>query len=219
MLISMDSRSGPIGRDMGLALSFPIGCTIAHAMEGHSEANESIEAFINTLIDTYLSKMAEAGKSQEELAAILRNIIGWSGCFQYAGFYMMGLQNHFPVDSEEDKGLVKDALGLLGMKFLRLAFHDGEGVNASTALDDVRKAFDSLRGEELTRAKEVFASGKGKMKPRKSSVLRSASKRLSSTDLIYLAAESVRRLSVSDGDSRSKSAAIAEEVAKAEAMK
>ena len=85
-------------------------------------------------------------------------------------------------------------------------------------MEDVRKMFDSLRGEEMKRAHDVFNSKKKMMKPRKSSIIRSSSKRLSSSEVLFMASESLKRMSFSEEDSRSKSAAIAEEIANAEAM-
>eukprot|EP00985_Skeletonema_marinoi_P011413 scaffold5434_cov92-Skeletonema_marinoi.AAC.1 len=70
--------AGPKGRDVGLALSFPIGCMVAHALGGHLDANESINAFIISLLDSYAACMSEAGKSPEEVASIIRNVTGWA---------------------------------------------------------------------------------------------------------------------------------------------
>ena len=41
---------GPQGRDIGLALSFPIGCLICFGLNGQIEANESIEVYITSLL-------------------------------------------------------------------------------------------------------------------------------------------------------------------------
>lgn len=188
------AMAGPIGRDIGLAMSFPIGCMIAHAMDGHSEANESIEIYINTLIDTYCSKMTDAGKTEKEMAGILRNIVGWCGWFSYLGFYVLNVQDSFPVESEENKKILHDTNGIIGMKLLRLAY-DNDYVAVSTGFDDIRKIFNSLREEEVTRAQNVFTSRKRRMQPRKSSMLRATNRRLSDTEMLSLAAESVKRFS------------------------
>lgn len=190
------SMAGPQGRDIGLALSFPVGCLIAHALNGQSEANESIEVFINTIIDTYLSRMEEAGKTPEEIAALLRNIAGWCGWFQYLGCYILGMVESYPVESDETVGRHRDALGTLGFKFLRLSY-DTDYLAASASTEEVRKIFNSLWEEEVTRAQDVFAAGKQRRRPRKSSIFRIANRRQSDTEMLYLAAESVKRLSVS----------------------
>ena len=69
-------HSGPIGRDIGLALSFPIACMIAHGFNVQWEANQSIEVYINSLLDTYCSRMIEAGMDPDDMAELLRGIIG-----------------------------------------------------------------------------------------------------------------------------------------------
>ena len=191
-------HSGPKGRDAGLALSFPIGCLIAHALNGQTEANESIEVFINGFIDAYLARMAEAGKSSEEVAAILRNVIGWSGWFQYLAFYILNVQmESFPCETEEKIGRLRDANGILGLKFLQLSY-DTDYLSASAGIDDIRKKFDSLIEEEVTRGQDLFASFRRKKQPRKSSMLRASNRRLSDTEMLFLAAESVRRLSIAE---------------------
>ena len=53
--------------DIGLALSFPIGCLLAHGLNGQPEANESIELFINSLIDSYLECLKDSGKTEDEI--------------------------------------------------------------------------------------------------------------------------------------------------------
>jgi hypothetical protein len=64
-------------------MSFPIGCMIAHGMRGQWEANQSIEVYINSLLDTYRSRMVEARKTTEDTAKILRSIVGTCGLFMY----------------------------------------------------------------------------------------------------------------------------------------
>ena len=44
----------------------------------------------------------------------------------------------------------------------------------------------------------MFASGTSKRKPRKSSMLSDVNRRLSDTELLYLAAESMKRLSMAE---------------------
>ena len=96
------------------------------------------------------------------------------GCFSTVpGILILDVQDSFPVESDETKALQKDAVGILGFKLLRLSY-DTNHVSASASVDGVRKAFDSLRGEEVRRAEEAFASRRRKMRPRKSSMLRAA---------------------------------------------
>jgi hypothetical protein len=187
-------RSGPIGRDIGLAMPFPIGCLIAHGFKGMWEG--SIEVYINSLLDTYLSRMAEAGKTAGEIATILRTIVGMCGWFMYLPFYILNIQDTaFPVDAEY-KSRHHDALGVLGLKFMRLGF-DTDYVPESTGAAVIRELFDSLLKEEVENAQQLFASRGRKMQSRKSSMLRAMNRRLSDTEMFYLAHESMKRFSVS----------------------
>ena len=186
------AMAGPIGKDCGLCLAFPVGCMIAHALMGHSEVNLSIESFINTLIDTYSSEMKEAGKSDNDIATIVRNIFGWSGWFLYFAFYILDVFP-FPVESEASKTRLRDALGVLGFKLMHLSY-DTDYVPASATDHDLRKIFKSLWEEEVARAQDVFAAGRRRRQPRKSSIWRTTNRRLSGTEMFYLAAE--KRLSV-----------------------
>lgn len=69
--------AGPMGRDVGLALSFPIACYVAHALDG--EVAASIFEYITLLIDCYLDKMEDAGVTGSKKATLYRNIIRGAG--------------------------------------------------------------------------------------------------------------------------------------------
>ncbi len=108
--------AGPKGRDVGLALSFPIGCMVAHALRGHLDANESINALIISLLDSYATCISEAGKTPEEVASIIRNAAGWAGCFQFFAFYFLDVHvDFYSLEREGGKKYVKDAMGVLGL--------------------------------------------------------------------------------------------------------
>ena len=200
------AMAGSIGQDVGKGLAFPIGCLISHAMSGHMEANDSIQAHINILIDTYFSRLKEAGKTEDELASILKIIAGWCGWFQYIAFYLFRDDPHnsqvhnFPVEVV-NKAHLCDSIGVLSLKLMRLAYDD-DYITESASLEEVRKVFDHLIEDEVTRAQYVFASGTNKRQPRKSSMLRAANRRLSDTEMLFLAAESMKRLSITENIKR-----------------
>ena len=101
-----------------------------------------------------------------------------------------------PRQGDESIKKLVDALGILGLKLLRLSY-DTDYLAASADVDEVRKVFNSLWEEEVTRAHDVFVAGKYRRRPRKSSIFRSANRRFSDAEMLYLAAESVKRLSIS----------------------
>ncbi len=189
--------SGPLGRDIGLALSFPFGCMIAHSLNGQAAATASIEVYTNGLLDAYCSRMAEAGKTPEELASILRHIAGWCGWFQYLAFYILNVQDSFPVGPDTNRSRHHDALGVLGLKLMRLAY-DTDYAPISTGPDEMREKMFSLVEEEVSLARDAFASEKRRIRPRKSSMLRATNRRISDTEMFYFAAESAKRFSVSE---------------------
>lgn len=182
---------GPIGRDLGQALAAPIGCLIGHMLNGYREA--SIDNYINTLLDHYFDRMAKSGKSDGELAYIYRNSIGWIGWAQYVVFYFMKIQlDAFGVESEELQNYMRDTLGLLGLKLMRLSY-DTDYVAASTSLPELQSMFRNLIEEEVNRAKSNFNSRKAKMQQRKSSMLRASSRRVSDASMYLIAADSLAR--------------------------
>jgi thiamine kinase-like enzyme len=189
------SMAGPKGRDVGLALSFPIGCMVAHALAGHLEANHSINEYIVTLLDSYMECMAKAGKTEEELASIMRNIPAWTGWFQFLAFYFLECQLiHFPCETEHDRKYVKDAMGVLGLKLFRLAYDTDYFPEGATA-DQVKEMFLSLVEEEVTETAQERLLHKRRKQPRKSSMLRATNRRVSDALLNFAAADEVARLS------------------------
>jgi hypothetical protein len=191
------SHSGPIGRDVGLALSFPICCMIAHGLKGQQDANQSIDNYINSIIDVYFDRMVEAGKTNEEQAKILRNVVGTCGMFIFKVFYVITSQqiSVAPVDTEH-KAWHRDTNGLLGLKLMRLGF-DTDAYPISIGYVELRELFNSLREEVVSSAHGVFASLGRKKQTRKSSMLRAMNRRISDTEMLYAAEEAVKRFSLS----------------------
>ena len=130
--------------------------------------------------------MAVAGHNPMELAALLRTGVGWTGWFMYLIFYVLKAQTEFlPVESDVSKDHVRDSIGVLGMKLLRIGY-DANYIPESAGVTEIRKVFNSLIEEEVTHAQYVFAAGKSKRKPRKSSMLRAANRRLTNCCYIWL---------------------------------
>ena len=193
-LFHVFSMAGPKGRDVGLALSFPIGCMVAHALGGHLDASESINAFIISLLDSYAACMSESGKSPEDVASIIRNVTGWTGWFQFLAFYFLDVQMvDFPCETEHDRNYVKDAMGVLGLKLLRLSY-DTDYFPEGATTEQVKKMFLSLVKEEVTEAGQERLMHGSRRQPRKSSILRATNRRVSDTMLNF----SARELSITE---------------------
>lgn len=134
---------------------------IAHALNGHSEVESNIKIYIETLLDTYLCRMEEDEKNPAEIAGIL-NIFGWCGWFQYGVFYVQTftefvsanlqiMTDYYPVQSDKNTEYVRDAVGIFGLKLIRL-FFDTEYYATLTSTKDSRCVFTSLLEEEVAKA-------------------------------------------------------------------
>ena len=116
----------------------------------------------------------------------------------YLPFYILDVQMvSYPIE-EGKKDRLKDAVGILGLKFMQLSY-DTDYLSDNASVDEIRKLFDKLTEDEITRAQDMFASFRRKALQRKSSVYRLSSRRLSdTTGMLIHAAESVRNLSLSE---------------------
>ena len=59
-------------------------------------------------------------------------------------------------------------------------------------IGEIRELFDSMRLEEVDTARYLFSSGGRKMLKRRSSTLRTANRRISDSEMMYLAEESAK---------------------------
>jgi hypothetical protein len=169
---------------------------IAHGLKGQQDANQSIDNYVNSIIDTYFERMVKAGKTAEEQAKILRNVVGTCGMFIYEVFYVIEAQiSNAPVDTEH-KAWHRDTNGILGLKLMRLGF-DTDAYPVSTGYIEIRELFDSLREEEVSNAYGLFASLGRTKQSRKFSMLRAMNRRISDTEMLYAVEEAVKRFSLS----------------------
>lgn len=188
------SMAGPMGRDVGLALSFPIACIIAHGINGNN--TESINDYIKSLLDCYCSKMVEFGRTEKEIAALYRNIIGWCGYFQFGAFYFARcFVDFFPVQNEHCREYVRDAMGILGLKLMRLSY-DPCFLPKSSNIDQIKIVFGKLLQDEISRADYFRTVKNAAGMPRKSSLLRAADRRLSDAMVNFATADLLRSLSL-----------------------
>ena len=173
---------GPIGKDIGGAIAAPVGCLVGHMLNGYRE--KSIDKYITTLLDDYTSKMMEAGKTQEEMAVIFRNILGWCGMVQYVVFHFLGVQlDAFGVEGDDLQAFVRDSMGILGLKLMKVAYEDTDQIYT---MDTLKTIFKNLVDQEVALAETNFASRKRKMLTRKSSLLRMQNRRISDASTFLL---------------------------------
>mmetsp|Transcript_4285 Transcript_4285/g.6577 ORF Transcript_4285/g.6577 Transcript_4285/m.6577 type:complete len:105 (-) Transcript_4285:769-1083(-) len=99
----------------------------------------------------------------------------------------------YPLEREDDKKYVKDAMGVLGLKLMRLSYDTNCFLTGATA-EQVKKMFLSLVEEEVTQTAQGRLMHRRKRHSRKSSMLRSNNRRVSDAMLNFSAADEVARL-------------------------
>lgn len=178
---------GPIGRDIGLAQSFPIGCMIAHAFGGNLAGTYNIECFLDSLWDNYSLALEKMGKTPSEMARIHRNIVGYCGWFMYIAFYILQAQvEFFPIESTSGEQLDEmiDSMGILGLKFIRFGF-DRDYRSVLVTTDELQSHYKSLIKEEVDRAYQLHCQSKRTLNASQSSALRISGRRFSDADMFF----------------------------------
>lgn len=174
------AMAGPIGRDVGPALSFPIACYISHALHGLEV--ESIFKYIALLVHCYLNKMGKAGMDRKTQAALYGNIIGWTGWFQFVGVHMLRAQDIFPVQNQDTKACVHNVMGLLCLKLMRFSM-DKDHISDLLTLNQLKSIFEEMLDEDVSSVYASFGNethcSKHIIKPRQSSFLRAVNRRIS----------------------------------------
>ena len=172
---------GPKGLDVGVCLSYPIMCMMVHARNGHTDAVLSIKTYAATLLDCYEQRMVEAGKTSEEMSDIMRHVVGWCGCFFFQVFYYLRVfLDTLPVNSEHDREFIRDTMGALGLKMIRVCYDNDFCTERSSSVE-VRRVFMSLLEEE------VAGIAQSTIQPRRLSSLRASNRRVSDASLTLMA--------------------------------
>mmetsp|Transcript_28961 Transcript_28961/g.42724 ORF Transcript_28961/g.42724 Transcript_28961/m.42724 type:complete len:289 (-) Transcript_28961:178-1044(-) len=176
---------GPIGRDIGLPQSFPIGCMIAHALGGNLDGANNIDYFLDSLWSNYSVALEKTGNTPSEMAAIHRNVVGWCGWFMYLVFYILQVQvEFFPIESRDQLGKIIDSMGILGLKCIRFGF-DPDYRSDLTTSDELQSHYKSLIKEEVDSAYQIHCQSKRPLRARRSSVLRISGRRFSDADMFF----------------------------------
>ena len=175
---------GPKGLDVGVCLSYPIMCMMVHAKNGHTDAVLSIKTYAATLLDCYEQRMVEAGKTYEEMFDIMRHAVGWCGCFFFQVFYYLRVfLDTLPVNSEDDREFIRDTMGALGLKMIRVCYDNDFCTEISRSVE-VRRVFMSLLEEEVASIAQSRSPG---LQPRRLSSLRASNRRVSDASLTLMA--------------------------------
>lgn len=188
---------GPKGLDVGVCLSYPIMCMMVHARNGYTNAVLSIKTYAATLLECYEQRMLEAGKTSEEMSDIMRHVVGWCGCFFFQVFYYLRVfLDTLPVNSEDDREFIRDTMGALGLKMIRVCYDNDFCTERSSSVE-VRRVFMSLLEEEVAGSAQSRSPGMRKtaIQPRRLSSLRASNRRVSDACISSMAFSS-RELSL-----------------------
>jgi len=118
---------GPIGRDVGLILGWPIACVIWHASQGREDEATKILDFVMKFYDEYESCMRRIGaKVDAFITVVFRNVMAWAGWFlcinvcvygSYAGKFDFQEESY-----EEEFFIVMESVGVVGLQLMRWGF-------------------------------------------------------------------------------------------------
>ena len=167
------ATTGPIGRDIGWMLAFPMACALAHTVNGDKASTDQIISFIDSVWETYSSSINLDGKDLS-LAGLYRRVLGYCGVIAAKnaklGFHM----DYLPIDKEASSDLarVKDSLGVVALDAIEIGFLNAmEGAS----LEELRQRFMNTVQNELD-----FLSPADESKSfKKSSTLRATGRRVS----------------------------------------
>ena len=181
--------AGPAGRDLGHMQAFPIACAITHAINGNQDLALNMIEFNNKFWDMYVEAMHRRGKSDSTyIAKVYRDSVGYLGRMAYLGYYSLGAHlDHLPHDNSSfsDLEYIRDALGVMGIKCLSLAFNEE---NKHVSHEDLRSTVQVLLQTEIQSALRLH---NGISVGRRSSTLRALGRQISDSALTF--PESIRR--------------------------
>lgn len=162
------SYAGPIGRDTGIIAAFAIGCALSHAISGHPGAAADCLRFIDVYWSTYIedrTKTEGAARGTE----LYRNTIGWAGVFLTFYVFLDIHLEFLPVPSGgKDYDVVKDSLGVLSMKLLRIGF---SSCTDELDLEALKEEYESSVDSEVLFVQST-TQGRRPSRTRRSSILR-----------------------------------------------
>jgi len=173
------SMAGPRRGDIGRIQAFPIACILAHALNGHVEACDSILDILRLLWGEYASTLKSVCRKDDEYIRLTyRNCIGWVGDFIFGAYYLGGFHMEFLPLENKPMGVerVKESLGYLGLQFMRIGFGNDEE-NASLS-----SLYSMFKDAIMLEVELQLAAGK-LSQCRRSSALRSSGRLVSDAAL------------------------------------
>ena len=146
------ARTGPIGRDLGIPIAWPLACLFWHANQGREATALEILEFITAFWDSYSrASNYHSGKNHRSMSPrVFRNMMAWCGWFLYVQMY----QGSFHMDqfsfagpnAAQDKLRFFESIGVVGLNLMHVGF---SGLNPEFTIEELRAKFLGLVQDEL----------------------------------------------------------------------
>ena len=202
---------GPQGADPGKVMSYPVACSICHAMNGNKLEAYHILDCINEFYNFYEIEIITRRNSDDcdelFLINLYRETLGWLTFMLYNVFYQMNiLHDTMPLQdlSSELNLKAKGSYAIIGLQLMKFAYgsdHPSKGLS----LKECKQFFNDIMHTKIDELLDVAAAaaaaaaasnkrrGGGTNGKRRSSVLRTTGRRVSVSN--EMVAEVQRRMS------------------------
>jgi len=151
------ARLGPIGRDLGLPIAWPIACLLWHASQGRDYMVAEIWDFVQAFWEEYSEARwagartnmrgatlpAATSKQYDHLdPRIFRSMIAWCGWYLYVKIYQQ--LEHLELflftgpDAMTSRFNVLESIGVVGLKYMHLGF---SGAETDLSLEKLKMRF------------------------------------------------------------------------------
>jgi len=196
---------GPLGRDTGVFMAFPLASAFAHAAQGNDQAAQHIFETTVKFWTVYSIVMRDrGGKDDRFLLELLRSTLGWISFYLIVVPYCLRIHiEHLPSEGmtqQEFDGTVLESIGFVGILLGEYGFLDKD---PDLTVNELLKRYEEILRSEIKEFLGLPAAN-GRHRPtsqRRASMLRESGRRVSDAGAMEqaAAAELVRRASASAG--------------------
>jgi thiamine kinase-like enzyme len=176
---------GPVGRDVGIFLPFPIAAVLAHTRAGNFEGALAMRVLLADFWEIYQAALLEGGKSEQFVRHAFVNSVAWCGWFMYllvsGGFHFHLLQ----YENDGDFEAITSSLAMIGLKSMKIGFTKLPFAEEFLTLGELKSNFWSMVDDEmsaLSGGERPLAAEEVKRPARRSSLLRQETFKVSDSE-------------------------------------
>ena len=143
------SLFGPVGKDAGTWIAYPLVYAFLHAAAGHKDEAFHILDCCDQFFDSYAKAAVEVcGKDQEFLNKHFRSSLGWIAGFNTIVVYCTGVMESLAMEGfpDEARTKAKASAGYNGFRFAEIGFLDE---NPDLTLEELRALFTKIVSDEI----------------------------------------------------------------------